>query len=400
MNPQCARCGKIVYPTEKVSCLDTTCAAELGEPLQRVFNLSLELGKVPTLWKTSCIIPVPKKNRPSELNDFRPVALTSHLMKTLERLFLNLLRPQVQHAEDSLQFAYRDKVGVEDAIIYLLHRVHSHLDKGSGTARILFLDFLSAFNTIQSLVLQDNLLQMRVDPCLVAWISSYLTDRPQFVRMKDTTSDTVVSSISAPQGTMLSPILFTLYTSDFCYNSEMCHIQKFADDTAIVGCIRDDEEEEYRCLVRDFVAWCHNNSLQLNTSKTKELVIDFGRDRPRPRPVQIGTEEVEGVQTYKYLGLWLDNRLDWTSNTRQLYKKTQSRMYFLRRLRSFNICRKLLWMFYQSVVASVLSYAVVCWGGECDKSGPLQAGEADQAGQLGGGDETETSGDSGREENY
>ncbi|TWW81783.1 hypothetical protein D4764_01G0015980 [Takifugu flavidus] len=95
------------------------------------------------------------------------------------------------------------------------------------------------------------------------------------------------------------------------------------------GCIRDDEEEEYRCLVRDFVAWCHNNSLQLNTSKTKELVIDFGRDRPRPRPVQIGTEEVEGVQTYKYLGLWLDNRLDWTSNTRQLYKNTQSRMYFL-----------------------------------------------------------------------
>ncbi|TWW66956.1 hypothetical protein D4764_20G0009880 [Takifugu flavidus] len=46
----------------------------------------------------------------------------------------------------------------------------------------------------------------------------------------------------------------------------------FADDTAIVGCIRDDKEEEYRCLVRDFVAWCHNNSLQLNTSKTKELV--------------------------------------------------------------------------------------------------------------------------------
>ncbi|TWW53744.1 putative RNA-directed DNA polymerase from transposon BS [Takifugu flavidus] len=329
-----------------LAALHQTCAAELGEPLQRVFNLSLELGKVPTLWKTSCIIPVPKKNRPSELNYFRPVALTSHLMKTLERLFLNLLRPQVQHAEDSLQFAYRDKVGVEDAIIYLLHRVHSHLDKGSGAARILFLDFSSAFNTIQPLVLQDKLLQMRADPCLVAWISSYLTDRPQFVRMKDITSDTVVSSIGAPEGTVLSPILFTLYTSDFCDNSEMCHIQKFADDTAIVGCIRDDEEEEYRCLVRDFVAWCHNNGLQLNTSKTKELVIDFGRDRPRPRPVQIGTEEVEGVQTYKYLGLWLDNRLDWTSNSRQLYKKTQSRMYFLRRLRSFNICRKLLWMFY------------------------------------------------------
>ncbi|TWW77337.1 putative RNA-directed DNA polymerase from transposon BS [Takifugu flavidus] len=178
-------CIPLLSPSPHPPCLtaDQTCAAELGEPLQRVFNLSLELGKVPTLWKTSCIIPVPKKNRPSELNDFWPVALTSHLMKTLERLFLNLLRPQVQHAEDSLQFAYRDK---------------------------------------------DKLLQMRVDPCLVAWISSYLTDRPQFVRMKDIMSDTVVSSIGAPQGTVLSPILFTLYTSDFCYNSEMCHIQKFS----------------------------------------------------------------------------------------------------------------------------------------------------------------------------
>ena len=106
-----------------------------------------------------------------------------------------------------------------------------------------------------------------------------------------------------------------------------------------------------------FVVWCHTNNLQLNTSKTKELVIDFGRDRPRPRPVLLGAEEVE---TYKYLGLWLDNKLDWTSNTKQLYKKAQSRMYFLRRLRSFNICRKLLRMFYQSVVASVLFYSVVC----------------------------------------
>ncbi|KAI3363082.1 hypothetical protein L3Q82_011534 [Scortum barcoo] len=148
-----------------------TCAAELGEPLQRIFNLSLQIGRVPTLWKTSRIVPVPKKNRPSELNDFRPVVLTSHLMKTLERLFLSLLRPQVQHAQDRLQFAYQPGVGVEDAILYLLHRAHSHLDKGSGTVRILFLDFSSAFNTIQPTLLRDKLGRMGVDPQLMDWIS-------------------------------------------------------------------------------------------------------------------------------------------------------------------------------------------------------------------------------------
>ncbi|KAI3376126.1 hypothetical protein L3Q82_016655 [Scortum barcoo] len=158
-------------------------------------------------------------------------------MKALERLFLSLLRPQVQHAQDRLQFAYQPGVGVEDAILYLLHRAHSHLDKGSGTVRILFLDFSSAFNTIQPPLLRDKLSRMGVDPQLMDWISDYLTGRPQS----------------------------TLMTQ------------------AIVGCIRDDREEEYRRLVGDFAAWCHTNHLQLNTSKTKELVIDFGRSRPRQR---------------------------------------------------------------------------------------------------------------------
>lgn len=72
---------------------------------------------------------------------------------------------------------------------------------------------------------------------------------------------------------------------------------------------------------------------------------------------------MEAVDSYKYLGLWLDNKVKWTTNTDHEYRKGQSRMYFLRRQRFFNICRKLLHMFYQSVVASVLFYAMVYWGG-------------------------------------
>ncbi|KAI4872034.1 hypothetical protein NFI96_006517 [Prochilodus magdalenae] len=335
-----------------------SCAAELGAPLQHIFNLSLRLGRVPTLWKTSCLVPVPKKGRPTELNDFRPVALTSHVMKTLE---CHLLRPQVQHAMDPLQFAYRKKVGVEDAMLYFLHRAHSHLDKGGSAVRVMFFDFSSAFNTIQPLRLKDKLARMQVDPHLVSWITDYLTGRPQYVRLKDCTSETVVSSTGAPQGTVLSSFLFTLYTSDFRYNSETCHMQKFSDDTAIVACVRGGQEVEYRNLVEDFVAWCHRYNLLLNTSKTKEMVVDFRRVRPLTQPVFIEGVEVEMVRTYRYLGLHLDERLDWSANTDILYRKGRSRLYFLRRLGSFNICRKLLQMFYQTVVSSCLFYAVVCW---------------------------------------
>src|SRR4029434_522533 len=77
----------------------------------------------------------------------------------------------------------------------------------------------------------------------------------------------------------------------------------------------------------------------------------------------IGGVSVEVVKTYKYLGVHLDSKLDWSTNIDAIYKKGQRRLYFLRRLRSFNVCNKLLCMFHQSAVASVLFYAVVCWAG-------------------------------------
>jgi len=78
----------------------------------------------------------------------------------------------------------------------------------------------------------------------------YLTERPQFVRLGGCTSDTVLCSTGAPQGTVLFPVLFTLYTSDFQHEPELCHMQKYSDDTAIVGCIADGQETEYRAWWR------------------------------------------------------------------------------------------------------------------------------------------------------
>lgn len=91
--------------------------------------------------------------------------------------------------------------------------------------------------------------------------------------------------------------------------------------------------------------------------------MDFHRVRPPLQPVNIRGEDIEVVQTYKYLGVHLDNKLDWSTNTDELYKKGLSWLFFLRRLRSFIVCSEMLLMFYQSVVASVFFYGAVCWGG-------------------------------------
>ncbi|KAK3559089.1 hypothetical protein QTP86_003362 [Hemibagrus guttatus] len=168
--------------------------------------------------------------------------------------FVNKALQRVSHALDPLQFAYREKVSVDDGILYLLHQTLFHFDKGA--VRIMFFYFSSDFNTIQPLLLRNKLTDMQVDSHLVTWITDYLTRRPQYVRTRDCIYEIISSSTGAPQGTVLAPFLFTLYTSDFIYSLELCHMQRFSDDTAIVGFIRDGQEGEYRGLVKDFLAWC------------------------------------------------------------------------------------------------------------------------------------------------
>ncbi|KAJ0028904.1 hypothetical protein NQD34_003901 [Periophthalmus magnuspinnatus] len=226
----------------------------------------------------------------------------------------------------------------------------------------MFFDFSSAFDTIRPALLAEKLAVMQVDDSLVSWIVDYLTGRPQYVRLQGCVSDRVVSNTGAPQGTVLSPFLFTLYTTDFSYCSETCHLQKFSDDSAVVECISGGDEREYRTVVDNFVTWSEKNHLQLNVTKTKELVVDLRRTKAAVTPISIHGVSVDVVKEYKYLGTYLDNKLDWSRNVDGVYKKGQSRLYFLRRLRSFNICRTMLRMFYESMVASAIMYAVVCWG--------------------------------------
>ncbi|XP_068566954.1 uncharacterized protein [Cebidichthys violaceus] len=92
------------------------------------------------------------------------------------------------------------------------------------------------------------------------------------------------------------------------------------------------------------------------------MVVDFGRRTTAPQPLRVLGEDVDMVEEYKYLCVSIDNRLSWKANINAVYKKGMSRLFFLRKLRSFNVCSKMLEMFYQSVVASALYFAVVCWG--------------------------------------
>ena len=114
--------------------------------------------------------------------------------------------------------------------------------------------------------------------------------------------------------------------------------------------------------MESFYGWTKKNCLLRNTTKTKELVVDFRRSKTPYQSVCIGGGEIETVQTCKYLGVLLDNKLEWSANIEAVYKRGQSRLFFLRRLRSFNVSSDMMCMFYHTIIESALFYAAVCWG--------------------------------------
>ena len=211
------------------------------------------------------------------------------------------------------------------------------------------------------------MLSMSVPSDIILLIIDYLTSRSQFVVFQSLKSDTLYSNTGVPQGTVLAPLLLSLYTSDCRSSNESCSIVKFADDTVLIGLISDDDSSKYVDEINKFVTYCKINFLELNVKKTKKMIIDFRKSKALPDPIIINDHTVERVRTYKYLGIMLNNDLSWSSNTDYIISKLNSRLYCLRKLKKFNVNICILKLFYQLVIKSVFTYCCVCWGGSITK---------------------------------
>ncbi len=152
---------------------------------------------------------------------------------------------------------------------------------------MLFIDFSSAFNTIIPQQLTHKLVQLGLNTSLCNWLLDFLTGKPQAVRVGINTSSTITLNTGAPQGCVLSPLLFTLLTHDCTPSHNSNLFIKFADDMTVVGLISNRDETNYRSEVSRLAGWCRDNNLSLNVEKTKEIVVDFRRVHTQHAPLTI-----------------------------------------------------------------------------------------------------------------
>ena len=244
------------------------------------------------------------------------------------------------------------------ALITMLHHVLQRLERKNTYARILLIDFSKAFDHIDHNILLDKLKSNGVPQICVDWQKAFLTRRTQRVKLADTTSDWTEMAGGVPQGTLSGPENFLNMIDDL--HTDVDDL-KFVDDVTLYEVCNTHNRDKLQNAVNDIQKWATDNNMSLHASKTKELLVYYGREELDIPPITINGDVVERVPCAKILGVRIMSNLSWEDHIANLVSKASRRLHLLRELKRADLSAKDLLTCYYSFVRSTTEYACQVW---------------------------------------
>lgn len=297
-----------------------------------IINKALSSNTFPLSWKMADVIPVPKNDVPSELSHYRPISILLIFSKILERIMFTQLNKFVLNNSiiPVTQSGFRARHDTTTALLHVCDDIFRSLDSGNVTALVL-LDYSKAFDTLDHNLLLTKLKYFGLHDSALILLNNYLSNGKQRVRLAFTFSEYSDVNQGVPQGSILGPLLFPLYTCDFSEFLTVCKSHQYADDTQIYHSFQlFNVNKAIRNINSDLdtiVKVSKSHKLVLNGSKSKLLL--FGMPDHQCMEVIIDGTLVVPSSCEKNLGILLDNQLKFKNHVSSVLQKAYYKLKVL-----------------------------------------------------------------------
>ena len=290
------------------------CVDSISEPLSYVRNISLQEGLFPDELKIANVIPLYKCDDPKLFNNCRPVSVLPSVSKVFEGIMYNRLVAYLNEYKIlfSYQFGFRKQHSTYMALMTLMDKLTKCLDNDEYVIGV-FLDFSKAFDTLDHTILLQKLSVYGIRGNALSWFESYLKDRRQFVTYNGVWSETKILQCGVPQSSILGPLLFLIYINDLANVCTSSFPILFADDTNLFNHGKDmfSLQATLNQELANISQWLKVNKLSLNIKKTMYMVFTRKKTQSADIKIEIDNEIISETKSSKFLGVHIDNKLNW-----------------------------------------------------------------------------------------